>query len=150
VGYSAWEGGGATQPCRQQTNRVGNKTSSSDQSVIGSGIAVVLLTVREPETTSKLLDPSVTLLELLKLNVPMPVMAVVSRSNVQYSPELSVKVATSRVDPTTREDKVAPAPGLDVTLTWLACTPAQLDGMPEHVRLKPVTVDSEVELTEKL
>jgi hypothetical protein len=138
------------RPCRQQTKKIGSRTIRSDHKVIGSGMAVALVTAKEPETPRELLEPSETVLELVKPYVPILVMALVSRSNVQDPPELLVNVATSRVDPITKEDKVAPAPGPEVTVTWLGSTLPQLDGMPEHERLKPVKADSEVELIEKL
>jgi hypothetical protein len=149
LGYRAGEFAEAVRACRQQTKKMGTKTRSKDHNVIGSGMAATLLTPREPETATNPEEPSETLLALLKLYVPMPVMALVSRSKVHDS-DAFVNVATSRVDPTTREDITAPAPGPDETLTWLASTPAQLDGMPEHVKLKAVREDSVVAPTEKL
>jgi hypothetical protein len=146
LGYRAGEFAEAGRTCRQQTKKMGTKTKSKDHNVIGSGMA--LSTAREPETATNPEEPSETLLLLLKLYVPILVMALVSRSKVHDS-DAFVNVATSRVDPTTREDITAPAPGPDETLTWLAVIPAQLDGMPEHVKLKAVRADSPVALTEK-
>jgi hypothetical protein len=112
-------------------------------------MAVALLTPRAPETATDPEEPAATVLEVVKLNVPMPVMALVSRLKIQEVPD-AVKVATSKVEPTTRDDKVAPRAGPDVTLTWLSCMPAQVAGMPVHVKLKVVRLDTLVALTEKL
>ena len=112
-------------------------------------MAVVLLTTSAPEAVSNPAEPDTVLAEV-KLNVPTPVIALVSRSKVQDWPDLPVKIATSRAEPTTRDERVAPVPGTDVTVTWLSFTLEQLAGMPVQVRLNTVREDSDVALIEKL
>jgi len=48
------------------------------------------------------------------------------------------------------EDNTAPIAGPENTLTWLAEMPAQVAGMPVHVKLNFVSDDELVEFTEKL